>query len=119
MTTEIGMSVIDEIAAERKRQIEGEGYDAAHDDAQEDGQIAMAAVCYIAPDLVYLKDERANATIYRDPWPWEKRFDKRLYNGNIIKPNDLCSTMKRRELLVKAGALLVAEIERLDRAASQ
>ena len=63
MTTEIGMSVIDEIAAERKRQIEGEGYDAAHDDAQEDGQIAMAAVCYIAPDLVYLKDEIGRAHV--------------------------------------------------------
>jgi hypothetical protein len=80
------MAAIDDVAAERKRQIEGEGYDAAHDDEHINGEIALAACCYAAPDLLFVKDDRANAIIMRDPWPWEERFDKRRYNGNVVLP---------------------------------
>jgi len=110
------MSVIDEIAAERKRQIEKEGYDFAHDDEHSEGEIALAACCYAAPAPIFTKDDRANAFILSDPWPWDIRFDKRPYDGNVVRQP---GKAQRRNLLVKAAALIVAEIERLDRADKQ
>lgn len=109
------MTAIDEIAAERKRQIEKEGYNSAHDDEHTDGDIAMAAACYAAPALIFTKDERSNATIYGDPWPWDQKYDKRPFVGNTLRDPGKTSDKIRRELLVKAGALIVAEIDRLDR----
>jgi hypothetical protein len=112
------MTPIEEIAAERKRQIEKEGYDARHDDRHEKGEIALAACCYASPTPLYLKDERASAFIMRDPWPWDDSFDKRpVYQGRSRQPGLLSA--KLRDLLVKAAALLVAEIERLDRSAKR
>jgi hypothetical protein len=47
----------------------------------------------------------------KDPWPWEEKFDKRPRNGNVILfPRD---PKTRIELLVKAGALIAAEIDNL------
>lgn len=40
------MSAIDEIAAERRRQIAVEGWTPEHDDGHADGEIAEAAACY-------------------------------------------------------------------------
>jgi hypothetical protein len=93
------MSAIDDIATERKRQIEGEGWSMAHDDRHQFGQMAYAAACYALVDRAALKTwfEYNFSTI----WPWESRW---------WKPKD------RRRNLVRAGALIVAEIERLDRA---
>lgn len=110
------MTVIDEIAAERARQI-AKGYDRAHDDAHANGEIAFAAISYAAPGLVFIRDARANAVIYHDPWPWEVRFDKRAYDGNVVLPNSSLKPSRRRDLLVKAAAMLVAEIQRVDRVA--
>lgn len=103
------MTVIDEIAAERRRQIDVEGFDAAHDDSPGNRGIALAAATYAyaaaLPDSrrqsisgIYSID---NNQIARDLWPWHRSW---------WKPTD------RRRDLVKAGALIVAEIERLDRA---
>jgi hypothetical protein len=108
--------VIDEIAAERRRQIDKEGFDASHDDEHEQGEMAMAAACYAAQDLIFVKDDRAGAVIFKDPWPWDQCWDKRRFDGNCVMPNFRMSLAGRRSLLVKAGALIVAEIERLDRA---
>lgn len=88
------MTAIDDIAAERKRQIEAEGWTAAHDDNHRDGALAEAAACYIIGSQYNLRPGR---------WPWHKDWWK--------------PTTRRRDL-IKAGALIVAEIERLDRAAS-
>lgn len=109
------MTVIDEIASERKRQVEAEGYDAAHDDSHDKGELVLAACCYAAPDRVYVKDDRASGFFFVDPWPWELHYDKRRYDGNMVMPNYRNSSSRRRKLLVKAAALIVAEIERLDR----
>lgn len=109
------MTVIKEVAAERRRQTEEEGWTIEHDDAHEDGEMALAAVCYASPKQIYVKDELANTTIFRDPWPWSDEWDKRLYNGNVLKPNNIISRMARRKMLIKAAALIVAEIEREDR----
>jgi hypothetical protein len=114
MTT---IEVIAEIAAERSRQIEVEGWTPEHDDEHDRGQLANAAACYANPDNVSWTDiwgrglnpdgsvrpvGIAKVSFTRAlRWPWEQRW---------WKPAD-----KRRNL-VKAAALLVAEIERLDRA---
>jgi hypothetical protein len=90
------VSVIDEIAAERRRQIEAEGWTPEHDDEHDDGDLALAAACYAAGDEV-----RASEPPHPSLWPG---------HGDWWKPTD------RRRDLIKAGALLVAEIERLDRA---
>ena len=93
------MTVIDEIAAERQRQITAEGYSPAHDDQHYQNEIAKAAAAYALG-----KDVVTNITGERHIrlWPWEQEF---------WKPKT------RREDLIRAGALIVAEIERLDRAA--
>lgn len=82
------------IAHERIRQVEAEGYTDDHDDDNGDsGQLATAAAVYALGS----DDE------IKIPWPWcgEPKFT----------PGD------RRRELVKAGALIVAEIDRLARAA--
>ena len=86
------------IAAERLRQVTQEGWTADHDDQHDRGELADAAVTYLlfgdnapGPDLPF---ERF--------WPWGHSW---------WKPKD------RRHDLVRAGALIAAEIDRLDRAA--
>ncbi len=80
------MTGIESIAAERKRQIEEEGWTPEHDDQWVSSQIADAASCYL------------EGSMWR--WPWDKGW---------WKPTD------RRRNLVKAGALIAAEIDRLNR----
>lgn len=87
------MTPIEEIAAERRRQTEAEGYDAAHDDAHVNGDIAKAAAAYAAASV--------RSAVGAQLWPW--RIDE-------FKPKN------GRDSLIKAAALCLAEIERLDRA---
>ncbi|MDE2107454.1 MAG: hypothetical protein KGL39_60220 [Patescibacteria group bacterium] len=105
------MNAIDEIAAERKRQIEIEGWSVHHDDQHHDGSLSGAAACYAAHASAYQRvASDVNLETYRsiEPrnsidqfgWPWAIKW---------WKPKD-----PRRDL-VRAGALIVAEIERLDR----
>lgn len=98
------MSVLDEIAAERRRQVEAEGWAPSHDDAHQDGQLAGAAACYAMHGLQIGNNALAERVrrLARDLWPWARGW---------WKPKD------RRRDLVRAAALLVAEIERLDRQA--
>lgn len=86
-------SVIDEIAAERRRQIDVEGWTPNHDDEHGNGQLARAAACYAAPLLCHAGSQF-------NLWPWDWRW---------WKPKS------RRRDLIRAAALIVAEIERLDR----
>lgn len=96
------MSVIDEVADERRRQHEAEGWTPPHDDAHKNGEMAGAAACYLMHGLriqqAYLR-QQVQGTV-DDLWPWALCW---------WKPSD------RRRDLVKAAALVVAEIERLDR----
>lgn len=106
------MTVIEEIAAERERQIKKEGWSSKHDDQHRDGSLSRAAACYAAHASAYQRvASDVDMTVYRkvEPrqstgefgWPWAAKW---------WKPKD-----PRRDL-VRAGALIVAEIERLDRA---
>jgi hypothetical protein len=95
------MSAIEDIAAERRRQIEVEWWTPAHDDGHDDSALAKAAACYALSGTGVLAIGRLSKK--PDLWPWDWKW---------WKPSD------RRRDLVKAGALIVAEIERLDRAAA-
>lgn len=106
----------DDVLAERRRQIEAEGYTAKHDDEHQDGTIAMAAACYAAPHRIYIKADYALGVSFMDPWPAGWRSDKRPHEGNMVRSNGAKGEQYRRRLLVKAGALIIAEIERIDRA---
>lgn len=109
------MSVIDEIANERRQQIEVKGWSPQHDDSHDDGAMALAACCYASPELLYVKENYANQLTFRDCWPWDEKCDRRPHNGNVVLPNAIAPLHQRRRMLVKAAALLMAEIERLDR----
>lgn len=85
-----------DVLAERHRQITAEGWTPAHDDAHADEQLARAAACYALPQGDYEIPDPPEF------WPWDAYW---------WKPGD------RRRELIKAGALILAEIERLDRAA--
>ena len=87
----------DDVLAERRRQIEVEGWTLNHDDVEhEPGALAVAAGCYAMHT-----DSFPNPGQPPVMWPWD---------SNWWKP-----TNYRRDL-VKAAALLLAEIERIDRA---
>lgn len=85
------------VLAERQRQISAEGWTTAHDDQHDCGELASAAACYAAFTAAFPAGDPSSY------WPWSKDW---------WKPSD-----DKRRNLVKAGALILAEIERLDRAA--
>lgn len=105
------------IAQERKRQIEAEGFTPTHDDEHEFGELALVAALYATPVRLFEQAKDLSGDVYlRDPWPsdWFTKWDKRRYAGEIVNP----ATHTRQErfnLLVKAGALIVAEMERIQR----
>lgn len=108
----IGKAASD-VVRERRRQVEVEGFDARHDDQHHCGEIAFAAATY-AYSSVLDEQERCDhrdalyglrrgfISIVRLLWCWEAQW---------FKPKG------QREDLVRAGALIIAEIERLDRSA--
>lgn len=80
------MSVQDDIEKERRRQID-KGFDYAHDDKHTDGQLVRGAVAYALNNDYF--------------WPWND------WPYNHAKTE--------RERLIVSIAMLVAEVERLDR----
>jgi len=114
------MTGIELIAAERKRQIEEEGWTAKHDADHVNGELTLAAICYAAPVRMFQWLENYRGPIFEDPWPWGHRYDKRSEcgerrnNPGNSPPNpDTYTKEERLDLLVKAGALIAAEIDRL------
>lgn len=94
--------VLDEIRAERGRQIGEEGWTREHDDAHSRGEMAAAAAVISLHTVEVPSSMKDDVTrVRRFFWPWEERW---------WKPKS------RRRDLVRAAALLVAEIERIDRA---
>ena len=84
--------------AERARQQSVEGYTPEHDDEHGAGELAGAAACYALWGVMHWAARQGA----KDFWPWSL---------DHWKPGD------HRDNLVKAGALILAEIERLYRAA--
>lgn len=120
MRDDTSMALAD-IREERCRQMYAEGWKEIHDDQHDAGEMALAAAAYLIKDDHRTEFRLAPVMIETgvrsvdDPsyiqagvrsvpklWPWQ---------GQWWKPKD------RRRDLVRAAALIVAEIERLDRAA--
>lgn len=105
------------IASERHRQITEEGFTYDHDDEHEFGELALVAALYATPTRLFQQGGLGDGgRIYCDPWPgsWDKKWDKRLYAGRIVDPATH-THQERINLLAKAGALIVAEMERIQR----
>lgn len=92
------------IAAERQRHMAVEGWTPEHDDEHAHNELATAAACYAAPELCGYEDDCGTKPrkAILGHWPWGVQW---------WKPGD------RIRELVKAGALIAAEIDRLKRAA--
>lgn len=95
-----GKSPLEMIAAERQAQL-AMGYDAAHDDQHAAGELAAAAACFTlgSTEVRSLEQTGEVTTLWPAEWPTE-----------ILAANT------RMRQLVVAGALIAAEIERLQRA---
>jgi hypothetical protein len=84
-----------DVLAERRRQVTAEGWTPEHDDKYQHSEMLWAACCYVFNTI-----QKYNRVPF--DWPWRDEWWK--------------PTNQRRDL-VKANALLLAEIERIDRAA--
>lgn len=96
-----------DVLAERQRQVTAEGWSPKHDDQYKNTELAFAASCYSFHAAAASLDLEDNGIPYDShpvpkQWPWDPSW---------WRPTDA-----RRDL-VKAGALILAEIERIDRAA--
>ncbi len=90
---------IELIAEERQRQITDEGFDSDHDDMHTVGELAEAAMCYCMTPIW-----RPANNFPPLGWPWIGP------DNDGFRPSDdrVCE-------LTKAGALIAAEIDRLQR----
>ncbi|HBP0026005.1 TPA: hypothetical protein L5G20_006462, partial [Pseudomonas aeruginosa] len=94
-----------DVQAERRRQVEAEGWTPEHDDEHACDEIAAFACFYAMPPAA--RDWDTSSTGYGDTL------------GEAILPEGWePKTGDRRREMVKACALTLAEIERLDRAAA-
>ncbi|EOW2737462.1 ead/Ea22-like family protein [Klebsiella michiganensis] len=96
-----------DVLAERQRQISAEGWTPSHDDTHKNNEMAFAAACYAFHSAAASWDLEDCGTEYDSHpapknWPWEPEW---------WKPKSA------RADLVRAGALILAELERIDRAA--
>lgn len=96
----VAMDGIELIAAERERQVTGEGWTPEHDDLHTRGELSKAGGCYAAEALRPPGESRRRYSPYG--WPWASSWWKPT--GDPIRD------------LAKAGALIAAEIDRLQRA---
>lgn len=89
------MTGVEIIAAERERQQTQEGWTPDHDDEHGEGELRKAALCFLADVWSDTRCPRG----WPWHWKWWKPSDDQILN------------------LAKAGALIAAEIDRLQRAA--
>jgi hypothetical protein len=97
---------IDLISEERLRQISVEGWTQQHDDQHTDNSLAKAAACYAMP-----KETREMYQSLSKVHGWFPRWWPESWDLKFWKP----TPKNRIRELVKAGALIAAEIDRLKR----
>lgn len=90
---------IELITEERQRQISQEGWTPEHDDDHDRCELTAAAHCYMEEAAQQTLDGHAQGDFPED-WPWHESW---------WKPSDAVRN------LTKAGALIAAEIDRLQR----
>lgn len=91
--------ILTQIEVERLRQISQESYSTVHDDRHKDGALALAAAAYLGAAL------RANQLAEQDD----------VEELVAVAPWSIGRFKTPRNSLIKAAALIVAELERLDR----
>lgn len=90
-----------DVLAERERQKTAKGYDAEHDGELPDGDLAKAGAAYALHGALSdgARTDKRDKNRWPFCWPW---------GAECWRPKS------QREDLVRAGALILAEIERLD-----
>lgn len=87
------------VLSERWSQVAEKGWSETHDDQYQRDELALAAVAYALPEALrnmFL----GSLTLGQILWPWDQTW---------WRPRS------RRDDLVRAGALIIAEIARIDR----
>lgn len=126
---------VQDVIDELRRQVEVEGWSAAHDDTHDKGEMAGAAACYALAGVTYVAP---------DHYPPRKKYAAVVDARNSISEKERETTREAIKLalgepsapkswpwdaswwkpsnarrnLVKAAALLISEIKRIDRAAA-
>lgn len=100
-TYTIMKTAIELIQEERRRQIVEKGWTEEHDDTHTNSELSIAAAAYAVANF-----RPATASFI---WPWKTKDG----GGYIV--NEGFNTGQKIRDLIKAGALIVAEIERLQR----
>lgn len=96
----------DLIRMERERQVTVEGWTPEHDDEHKTGDLSRAAACYAEHAANFMSHKHSlDVRAYRavpapDDWPWDEKW---------WKPKN------PQHDLIRAGALIAAEIDRIDR----
>jgi len=103
LETKLAKPAINDVIAERQRQVSEKGYTPESDDSYLPGILCLAGAAYAVAASAF-PDARRRANRL---WPWP----------NAPKYFDPARKSNPRVNLVKSAALIIAEIERLDRAA--
>ena len=98
---ELRAAGIVDVIKERGRQVGVERFSGVHDDCHDPGILAKAAACYCGSARLQLLGAKVEELELPSLWPWEPEW---------WRPKN-----PRRDL-VRAAALIIAEIDRLDRA---
>ena len=107
-----------DVQTERRRQVEAEGWTPEHDDEHDSGELAAAGAAYAlhAADHLNPYSQGDGGDEAPSCWPWHDGIAGRGEGPEKTEPAWWKPSTPRRDL-VKACALALAEIERLDRAA--
>lgn len=97
---------INDVLVERVRQLSEEGFDAKHDDQHTDGELSRAAACYAMGAVETMTG--------REPMTWDDDFLSALWPWD----RSWWKSKTARKDLVRAAALILAELERIDRASA-
>ncbi|HCF2763791.1 TPA: hypothetical protein ACQQIX_006951, partial [Pseudomonas aeruginosa] len=105
-----------DVQAERRRQITAEGWTPEHDDEHDSGELAAAGAAYAlhAADHLTPYSQGDGGDEAPSCWPWHDGIAGRGEGPEKTEPAWWKPSTPRRDL-VKACALALAEIERLDR----
>lgn len=112
---------IEDVLAERQRQIQQEGWSVAHDDEHDAGDLCCAGAAY-ALNAGCVLNPQSQQPLDGAPefWPWHDTDDVSGGRGETPVLTQVPAWWKpkdpRRDL-VRAAALIIAEIERIDRKA--
>lgn len=97
------MNALELIAEKHRTNQEHKGYTAAHDDTHTNGELSAAATCYLDRGWLQIQQRAPREEPRKPPFIWP-------FEAAAWKPSD--DPIRN---LVHAGALIVAEIERLRR----